>query len=115
MVTQLTPDRIHLLTLQALYWTGPMSIALYVKPNQLPGVVTTLRGMDNVLLRTNIDLHLVIKSPVSSFVSCHTGALWIFTYLGTLQKMRKSTSRSIGPWGPGPQRLFQNHALFRQF
>ena len=48
------------------YWTGPMSLAIYVKMSELDELVNTIRtDIPLVLKRKNIDIHFVIQSGVS--------------------------------------------------
>ena len=48
------------------YWTGPMSLAIYVKRSELDALVKTIYTDFPLLLeRKNIDIHFVLQSGVS--------------------------------------------------
>ncbi len=48
------------------YWTGPMSIAIYVKRSELDALVKTIyTDLPLFLGRKNIDIHFVLQSGVS--------------------------------------------------
>ncbi len=58
--------RVFMLSKILRYWTGPMSLAIYVKMSELDELVNTIRtDIPLVLKRKNIDIHFVIQSGVS--------------------------------------------------
>ena len=61
--------RLSMLSKILRYWTGPMSLAIYVKMSELDELVKTIRpDIPLMLERKNIDIHFVIESGVSMSV-----------------------------------------------
>ena len=65
MIMQLTVDRIKLLNLHVENWSGPMSVTLYVKVDELRELEESLTTTTSVLHRDNVDIHLVVKTGVT--------------------------------------------------
>ena len=66
-VAHLTLDRFSLLNLIMKQWSGPLSLAIYLKADELLDFVMSVGNNTSVLLRNNVDIHLVLASGVSNF------------------------------------------------
>ena len=66
-VAHLTFDRFSLLNLIMKQWSGPLSLAIYLKADELLDFVMVIGNNTAVLLRNNVDIHLVLASGVSYF------------------------------------------------
>ena len=64
LVTQMTDDRIHLLNLVGEHWPGPISVAIYCSESALRNLTETFKAFPQLLMRTNVDIHLVHKRGV---------------------------------------------------
>ena len=66
-VSHLTLDRFNLLNLTMKQWSGPLSLAIYLKADELLDFVMVIGNNRTVLLRSNVDIHLVLAAGVSKF------------------------------------------------
>ncbi len=61
--------RLVMLSKTLQYWTGPMSLAIYVNRSELDALVKTIYTDFPLLLeRKNIDMHFVLESGVSMVI-----------------------------------------------
>lgn len=65
LVTQLTVDRIYLLHLLVEYWSGPISLAIYVEVDQLSTLKREVLSYPSIIDRNNVDVHIVLATGVS--------------------------------------------------
>lgn len=65
LVTQMSEGKLGVLERLLHHWSGPMSLALYLDNSTLPQLPNILlQRNSSMLYRTNVDIHLVIKSGV---------------------------------------------------
>ncbi len=61
--------RLVMLSKTLQYWTGPMSLAIYVNRSELDALVKTIyTDLPLLVERKNIDIHFVLQSGVSMLV-----------------------------------------------
>ena len=64
LVTQSSLSRFKLVDLHVKQWSGPISIAIYLRANELWNVKKMFIEHNSVLKRKNIDIHLVLMEGV---------------------------------------------------
>ena len=67
LVAHLTLDRFDLVNLTMKQWSGPISLSIYLKVDELLDFVIVIGNNTSLLLRNNVDIHLVLASGVSHF------------------------------------------------
>ena len=66
-VAHLTLDRFNLVNLTLKQWSGPLSLAIYLKVDELLDFVMVIGNNTAILLRNNVDIHLVLAAGVRHF------------------------------------------------
>ena len=65
LVTQMTAYRMQILDTMASHWDGPISVAIQVSPKDFRNLGQLFNNSQNILGRSNIDIHIVVEKGVS--------------------------------------------------